>query len=461
MPMPSRRLCAASLRLLRLPCALVLMLAALPALAQRPAAAVRALPAAPMPVPTLPARVGPASMRGVPAPVTGGLPAAAERRLRALPALPSAGLSRVHRQQSRDLVRRHPGLLDLDAAGAVVVRSEVVAIDPSPQSLARARDAGFRVGGETMLEELDLRIVVLHTRPGMGTRAALRRLRRADPEGEYDFNHVYRGSATPATAILAPGPAAARPGRGALRIGLVDSGVGESHPALGSTDIRSWGCAGAQVPDAHGTAVASLLVAGSGAGATLYAADIYCGRPAGGAATGFAEAMAWLARERVGVINLSLVGPHNALLQRAVRALAARGHVLVAAVGNDGPAAPPLFPAAYPEVIAVTAVDGRGRALPEAGRGPHVEFAALGNGLRAARAREGWTEVRGTSFAAPTVARLAARHAPEPAAGNGERVRALLAARARDLGRKGRDEVYGLGLLGDDGAPAALAGGDR
>jgi subtilisin family serine protease len=312
-----------------------------------------------------------------------------------------------------------------------------------------------------MLEELDLRIVVLHARPGMGTRAALRRLRRADPEGEYDFNHVYRGSATPATAILAPGPAAARPGRGALRIGLVDSGVGESHPALGSTDIRSWGCAGAQVPDAHGTAVASLLVAGSGAGATLYAADIYCGRPAGGAATGFAEAMAWLARERVGVINLSLVGPHNALLQRAVRALAARGHVLVAAVGNDGPAAPPLFPAAYPEVIAVTAVDGRGRALPEAGRGPHVEFAALGNGLRAARAREGWTEVRGTSFAAPTVARLAARHAPEPAAGNGERVRALLAARARDLGRKGRDEVYGLGLLGDDGPPAALAGGDR
>jgi len=434
---------------------LVLLLAALPALAQRPPDAVRALPAAPMPVPAVPT-----PMRSAAAPAGNGLPAAAERRLGALPGLSSPELSRLHLQHSRELVRRHPALLDLDAAGAVVVRSEVVAIDPSPQSLARARDAGFRVGGEQVLEELDLRIVVLHARPGLGTRAALRRLRRADPEGEYDFNHVYRGSATPAATIVATGATTARPRRDALRIGLIDSGVGASHPGLGGADIRSWGCAGAQVPDAHGTAVASLLVAGSGARTTLYAADIYCGRPAGGAATGFAEAMAWLARERVGVINLSLVGPHNALLQRAVRALATRGHVLVAAVGNDGPAAPPLFPAAYPEVIAVTAVDGRGRALPEAGRGPHVEFAALGNGLRAARPREEWTEVRGTSFAAPLVARLAARHAPEPAAGNGERVRALLAVRARDLGRKGRDEVYGLGLL-DDGPPAALAGGDR
>jgi subtilisin family serine protease len=428
---------------LALPCALALLLAALPAPAQRPPAAARALPVAPPSIP----------VRPMPAEAGRALPAAVERRLASLPVLPGPALSHLQLQQSRELVRRHPALLDLDPAGAVVVRSEVVAIDPTPGSLARARAAGFEIGEERVLDALGLRIVVLRARPELGTRAALRRLRRADPDGEYDFNHLYRGSAAAGAGIATARGGGVDGGRQA-RIGLVDSGVSAAHPALRSAALHTWGCDGADVPDAHGTAVASLLVAGAGAGTALYAADIYCGRPTGGAATGFAEAMAWLARERVGVINLSLVGPHNALLQRAVRALAARGHVLVAAVGNDGPAAAPLFPAAYPEVIAVTAVDDRGRALPEAGRGAHVDFAAPGHDLRAARPREDWTRVRGTSFAAPLVARLAAQHAPEPAPGNGERVRALLAAQARDLGRKGRDEVYGLGLLAGDASPA-------
>ncbi|WP_442512448.1 S8 family serine peptidase [Novilysobacter longmucuonensis] len=171
--------------------------------------------------------------------------------------------------------------------------------------------------------------------------------------------------------------------------------------------------------------------------------------------TGYAEAMAWLAQEGVGVINLSLVGPHNALLRRATEALAARGHVLVAAVGNDGPAAPPLFPAAYPEVMGVTAVDRRQRALPEAGRGVQVDFAALGSELRAARPDGLWGTVRGTSFAAPLVARAAAAAylvAPDPA--RAAQLRAQMAERARDLGTAGRDDTYGHGLV----APAAATG---
>lgn len=348
------------------------------------------------------------------------------------------------------LLRQHRDVLDRDPDGAPVLRSEVVAVDPGTDALQRARDAGFSIVREHALGEIGLRLVVLRAREGLGTRAALRLIRRIDPDGEYDYNHLYLGSAS---ASLPASTAAAAPavatGRSPARIGLIDSGVDAGHPALAGTRVRSWGCAGAPRPDAHGTAVASLLAGDTGLGASpaanLFAADIYCGQPTGGSSARLAEALAWLAGERVTVINLSMVGPPNRLLERAVQAMAARGHVLVAAVGNDGPAAPPLYPAAYPEVIGVTAVDARQRALPEAGRGPQVEFAAPGAELRVAVPGGGWDSARGTSFAAPLVARLAARLAS--AGASGDALRAALAAQANDLGARGRDNTYGHGLL--------------
>lgn len=359
------------------------------------------------------------------------------------------------------LLRRHPARVELDPAGAPVVRSEVVAIDPAAAALELARDAGFDVGRTRSLEPLGLRLVVLRAPDGLGTAAALEQLRRLDPAGTYDFNHLYFGSGAVGTGAGAEAGADVAATGDGVRVGLVDSGVDADHPAMAGVDVRHWGCDGRVVPDGHGTAVASLLVGGEdgGDGGTLFAADIYCGQPAGGAANGFAEAMAWLAQQDVGVINLSLVGPHNALLQRATAALAARGHVLVAAVGNDGPASPPLFPAAYPDVIGVTAVDPRGRALPEAVRGAQVDFAARGSQVRAARSGGGWTTVRGTSFAAPLVARAAAHGLGRRDEAAARKVRERLAATARDLGEDGRDDTYGFGLV--EARPAVAVGGSR
>ncbi|UUZ52743.1 S8 family serine peptidase [Massilia sp. H-1] len=120
-------------------------------------------------------------------------------------------------------------------------------------------------------------------------------------------------------------------------------------------------------------------------------------------------ALAWMARERVAVVNLSIVGPPNQTLERVVGAMVKRGHLLVAAVGNDGPAAPPLYPASYPGVVGVSAVDKRGRVLPEAGRGAHVMFAAPGNNMvSAAPGAPPYRQVRGTSFASPIVAAMLA-----------------------------------------------------
>ena len=125
------------------------------------------------------------------------------------------------------------------------------------------------------------------------------------------------------------------------------------------------------------------------AAAELYAADVYCGAPTGGAVDAVAAAFGWLAREQVAVINVSLVGPRNALLERVVASLVKRGHVIVAAVGNEGPAAPPLYPAAYDGVVGVTAVDARAsgaaRSLSRQTRG----FRGAGRRLSAAHAGAG------------------------------------------------------------------------
>jgi hypothetical protein len=361
-------------------------------------------------------------------------------------------LEGLRQRQVNQLLREHRRELDTDPRGAPVVRGEVLAIDPTPEALQRARDAGFRIRGERELDGLGLRLVVLQAREGQRSRTALKTLRRLDPAGSYDFNHLYLGSGSTASV-----PMAAASETHALRVGLVDSGVDAAHPALAGVRVEHWGCTDAAKPHRHGTAVASLLVGSrvrkADARHTLYAADIYCGQPTGGAVTGLAEAFAWLARERVAVVNLSLVGPPNQLLERGVQAMLARGHVLVAAVGNDGPSAPPLYPAAYPGVIGVTAVDARDRVLPEAGRGAQVDFAAPGAGLSAAGDAGGWWDVRGTSFAAPLVARLAGAQATAPSPGTAERVVSSLAKAARDAGPRGDDPRYGRGLLGGELRP--------
>lgn len=346
------------------------------------------------------------------------------------------------------LLKRHRDLLERDPRGEPVLRRQLVAIDPSPSALDGLRAAGFVPLRSQRVDELGFSVTVLRIPDALDIGEVMQLLQRIDPQGEYDFNHVYLGSGEVSAAVMTQAAPAAKNAATAdappVRVGLVDSGVDAKHPALAGVDVEAWGCDGKRVPAAHGTAVASLLA--GGARGTLYAADIWCGQPVGGAATDYVAALAWLARERVAVINLSLVGPDNALLRRATRALADKGHVLVAAVGNDGPAAPPLYPAMYPQVIGVTAIDARDRALPEAARGQQVDFAAHGAGVRAAKVDGGWTRVRGTSFAAPLVARRAAERASMPRAGNIESVRDELARDAVDLGDKGRDDTYGFGV---------------
>ena len=143
---------------------------------------------------------------------------------------------------------------------------------------------------------------------------------------------------------------------------------------MSGASIEQSGFAGNPQPTGHGTAVASLIVGnqgpfrGAAQGASLFVADVYGGSRAAGSASSVVRALGWLASKRPQVINISLVGPQNRLVERAIQVLRARGVQIVAAVGNDGPAAPPQYPASYPGVVSVTGVDARHARFPRPGR---------------------------------------------------------------------------------------------
>lgn len=331
-------------------------------------------------------------------------------------------LLELRRLRLRELIRQNPGQLESDGDGQPVRRGVLVAVTPTMASLAGANRAGFRVIGSEASSELGLTTVYLAVPRGLSAREAMARLRRAVPGIEADFDHVFEpagGALLPVAGALA---ASSGPG-GGPRIGLVDGGVA-SHPSMAGANIEQHGFSGNPQATGHGTAVASLIVGnqgpfrGAARGSSLFVADVYGGNRAAGSASAVVRALNWLAGKRAGVINVSLVGPPNRLVARAVQAVRGRGIQIVAAVGNDGPAAPPQYPASYPGVMAVTGVDSSGRALVEAGKAAHLDFAAPGADMAAAVPGQGYAKVRGTSFAAPLAAsRLAMTGSVERLAG--------------------------------------------
>ena len=121
---------------------------------------------------------------------------------------------------------------------------------------------------------------------------------------------------------------------------------------------------------------------------------------------------------------MSLVGPSDELVHAQIADMSARkGVVFIAAAGNGGPAAPPGYPAAYKEVIAVTAIDDRKRSYDYANRGRYIDVAAPGVRIWTAQPYNMEGMLNGTSFAAPFVTGIAAadlqQHAVAGAAARG------------------------------------------
>lgn len=251
----------------------------------------------------------------------------------------------------------------------------------------------------------------------------------------------------------------------ALDIGVIDAAIGEVADAdggpPGAVVLAKDFTGGQPAPTAHARAVAGLITApGRLLGARLFNAAVVGRRPnqaAAASADAMVSALDWLTASKVRLVNVSLAGPCNKLLDLAVQSATARGMVIVAAAGNNGPDSSPRYPAAFDDVLAVTAVDAAGQVYAQAVQGLHVDYAAPGVEVLV-EDRGTLRYASGTSVATPLVtARLAAdgrmRQAHSLAA-----VRALLDRSLQDLGAAGRYPVYGAGLVLSDGVCGASDG---
>jgi hypothetical protein len=344
----------------------------------------------------------------------------------------------------------------------------VTATMQDAQALAqRAGTLGFSIRRRYALSSLGIVVTVFRVPQGVGVNRGLAAMRQAFPKAWVDANHRYqlqgKGRSDPkhyGQSLINWRSASSTCGKG-LRIGLVDTAVDGNHGALRGQRLqaRSFLSAGTRpAPTDHGTATAALLIgsakvpAATGLlpGASLYVADVFrqrSKRHVDTTAELVARGIDWLVSQGVTVINLSLGGPRNLLIEAAASRALGRGVIIVAAAGNSGSKAPPVYPAAQKGVVAVTAVDAKLRPYKRANRGEYIDFAAPGVDVWTAKPGGGGGYVTGTSYAAPFVTaaigatQIASPRTPWP------QLRKRIETGVRDLGEPGRDPVYGWGLV--------------
>ena len=231
-------------------------------------------------------------------------------------------------------------------------------------------------------------------------------------------------------------------GRG-VRIAVIDTGIDVKHPDLkGQTiDARNFISAGAGAPDRHGTAIAGVIasvagnqrgIVGVAPGAQLLALQACTQRTADGRGTctsfSLARALDYAITAGSDVLNLSLGGPHDALLERLLGNAIERNIVVVAARGDDR--AKSLFPATVQGVIAVG-----GPATPaEAGR-----LTAPGFEVLTLVPPDGYDYLSGSSIAAAHVSGIVALLLERDPALQASDIESLLVRTSRPVGRDGAD----------------------
>ncbi|MEA2779481.1 MAG: hypothetical protein QOK29_1025 [Rhodospirillaceae bacterium] len=363
--------------------------------------------------------------------------------------------------------------LATDSGGRAGFESdEVVVVADRPDILPIARQLGFSLIENRPFAALGISVLRLRTPVYVGPKQALSRLQRLFPGTPADVNTLYAPYEKQSANVLSlPAPDYARRmigwsgeegcGNG-FRIGMIDTGVAANLPSLAGRKLHQQSfISDATVPaePEHGTAIAALLVglpdpANPEFGGLLPSAEIYAagvfekrGQQTAASATSIAAALDWMVSHRVPVVNISLSGDANALVNLAVSRAVASGTTLIAAAGNGGPSAPPAYPGALSDVIAVTAVDQNEAIFPQANRGDYIAFAAPGVGI--------WTPTMdtigqyhtGTSFATPFVAAAAAIELMTGAPPEPRELRRRLAGYALHLGAAGHNPIYGHGLI--------------
>lgn len=268
-----------------------------------------------------------------------------------------------------------------------------------------------------IIEEYDLKALESVLIVTKGSPALLQDLRRALQEVEIDWNDDLSPAKGPRLyakeKIKWPDKGACLDKALKTPIGLIDGSIERSHPAFAGQNILEESfLEGHRADKNHATAIASILIGnapeegfdGLLTGAKLYNAVVLRSAPnernlASIVAT--LRALDWLLDNNIRLINVSLAGKKNRVMERAFKTSLERGALIFAAAGNNGPNAPPSYPATIDGVFAITAIDAAGRLYKQANQGDYIDFAAPGVDIWAATSTGRGAYLSGTSYAVP------------------------------------------------------------
>ena len=239
-------------------------------------------------------------------------------------------------------------------------------------------------------------------------------------------------------------------------IAVIDSGVDTQHPELAGLILDTFDAIGTgDRTHPHGTAIVGAIAArvrlrGTAPGAHILVARAFGTNRASmdGTTTDIIKAIEWAMQRNARIINMSFAGSRDMAIERRLATARERGIILVAAVGNAGPNSVPLYPAANPAVIAVTATDDQDRIFRAANRGNHIAIAAPGVDLLLPTVGgEPYRRISGTSFSAAEITGVIALMLERNPGLSHDAVRRALISTARDLGAPGLDPLFGAGLV--------------
>jgi subtilisin family serine protease len=239
-------------------------------------------------------------------------------------------------------------------------------------------------------------------------------------------------------------------------VAVIDSKVDANHPDLAGAIVEHYDAVGKpEQAHSHGTGMAGAIAShrkllGIAPGARILAVHAFStsSRQSPEATTRqIIAGIEWAIGKGARVINMSFAGPYDPMIQLAMRNAAAKGVILIAASGNMGAKSPPLYPAADPHVIAVTATDEADQLFTQAVRGPHLAVAAPGVDVAVPAPGDTYQLTTGTSVAAAHVSGVAALLLERHPSVDARTVLEVLTSTARNLNPKGRDDLYGWGLI--------------
>jgi subtilisin family serine protease len=198
-------------------------------------------------------------------------------------------------------------------------------------------------------------------------------------------------------------------------VAVIDTGIDASHPYLSGAVAGSFNALGGEeTPDEHGTAMAGAIaehgdLTGVAPRARLLSVRAFArGVNAEATTLGIIKGLDWAAERGARVVNMSFAGPRDQGVEGTIAAAYRKGVVLVAAAGNYGPRAAKQYPAADPNVIAVTATDANDKLFAHAVRGDHIAVAAPGVKVLVPMLGGGVDMHTGTSVAAAHVSGVVA-----------------------------------------------------